>query len=53
MHMKGIPRRITVTSSLNEISTNQMGKTVVERVGGRRYSAHLPPLSTAAFWTDI
>jgi hypothetical protein len=32
--MKEIPRRKTVTSSLDEISTNHLGKRVVVREGG-------------------
>ncbi len=38
-----MPRRLTVTSSSNEISTDQMGNAVLERVGGRRYSARPHP----------
>jgi hypothetical protein len=38
-----IRRRKTVTSSLNEISTDQLGKRVVAR-GGRRFSGRPPPL---------
>jgi hypothetical protein len=37
-------RRITVTSSLIEISLNLLGNRVVVRA---------PPLSTAGYWTDI
>jgi hypothetical protein len=47
--MKETPRRITVTSSLNEKSSNQLGKRVVGE-GGHYFSP--PPLSTAVFWTD-
>jgi hypothetical protein len=47
MNMKETPRRrITVTSSVNEISTDQLGNRVVgEWV--KRYSAPNPPLSTS------
>jgi hypothetical protein len=50
--MKKTPRRrITVTSSLNEISTNQLGNRVVIRREG--VSLPVPiPFSTAGFWTD-
>jgi hypothetical protein len=42
--------RIKFTSSLNEISTDQLGN----RVGGERGEALLrPSLFTAGFWTDI
>jgi hypothetical protein len=47
-------RRITVTSSLNEISTDQLGNRAgVGEVGGRRYFVPSPPFSIAGFWTDI
>jgi hypothetical protein len=36
-------RRITVTSSLNEISTNQLGNIVLMVTGGGRYSARPYP----------
>ncbi len=49
---KGTPgRRTTVTSSLNEISTNQLGTRVVVR--GEALLSPPPPLSTAGFWTGI
>jgi hypothetical protein len=58
--MKETPRRrITVTSSLNEISKDQMGNRVVVRRGYRCYTILLalhslpPPLSTVGFWADI
>jgi hypothetical protein len=42
-------RRTTVTSSLNEISTNQLGNRVVVRGEGVTPFAPTPPLSTAGF----
>ncbi len=43
LYMKETPRRwITVTSSLNQISTDQLGNRVVKK-GGRRYSARPHP----------
>jgi hypothetical protein len=45
-------RKITVTSSLNEISTEPLGKRMGER--GYVLLLRLPPsLSTVGFWTDI
>jgi hypothetical protein len=51
--MKETPRRrITVTSSLNEIPTDQLGNRVRVR-GVKGYSGRPPPppFSTADFWT--
>jgi hypothetical protein len=45
-------RRIKVTSSLNEIATDQLENWVVGEEE-RRYSAYPPPLSITGFWTDI
>jgi hypothetical protein len=42
-------RRIMVMSSLNEISTDQLGNS---REGYRHYSTRPHPFSTADFWTD-
>jgi len=46
-------RRIAVTSSLNEISTDQLGNRVVVRGEARRCSDRPSPLSPAGFWTDM
>jgi hypothetical protein len=48
--LKGRRRIITVTSSLNEISTDQLGKRVV---GGGGVTQHASPLCAASFWKDI
>jgi hypothetical protein len=48
-------RRITVMSSLKEISTDQLGNIVVDGGGGgEEASKNRPPLSlsTAGFWID-
>jgi len=42
-------RRITLTSSLNEISTNQLGNREIVREGGRRYSARPHPFLKSGF----
>jgi hypothetical protein len=44
-------RRITVTSSLNEISTDPLGYRVVAR--GEAILCPPPSLSTEGFWTDF
>jgi hypothetical protein len=47
-NLKETPRRrITVTSSLNEISTNQLGN-----VSGDKQESITPPAANA-FWIDI
>jgi hypothetical protein len=43
-------RRITVTSSLIVISTDQLGNRVVV---GEAFIPPLSPFSTAGFWTDL
>jgi hypothetical protein len=50
--MKETPRRrITVKSSLFEVSKDQLGNRVVVR--GKAILSSSPPLSTAGFWTDL
>jgi hypothetical protein len=50
--MKETPRRrITVTSSSNEISINKLGNRVVIRRTGITLPVPIP-VSTAGFWTD-
>jgi hypothetical protein len=44
-------RRITVTSSLNGISTDQLGNRVVVR--GKALLSPSPPLYAAGIWTDV
>jgi hypothetical protein len=44
--------RITVTSSVNEISTDQLGNRVVKR-GGGRYSALLHPFLQQILKDDV
>jgi hypothetical protein len=51
-NMKETPRRRrTVTSSLNELSTDQLGNK--KRVRREVLSRPPPPLSVAGFWVDI
>ncbi len=52
-YIKETPRRrIAVTSSLNEISTDQLGKRVEVR-GERRYSARPHPAAGQIFKDDV
>jgi hypothetical protein len=48
-------RRIMVTSSLNEISTDRLGNMVVVKGGGRVEKLLQPPspFSTTGLWKDI
>jgi hypothetical protein len=45
-------KRITVTSFLNEILTDQLGNRVVVREGGVPLAASIP-FFTTSFWIDI